>query len=1626
VRDDSLIASICEENLNVYRASPTRLQEDVGQEAEIAHDYRGRLFYELLQNADDAMADNPAATADRRANSVSLLLTETELWVGNSGHPLRPGDVRGLCGIGASAKSGAVGRKRASIGHKGMGFKSVLEITDAPQVISETYSFKLGQQLAVEPVTKLMRDMGLPSPSHVPAMRFPAAIDDKPAEWAPANAAGIRTLFRFPLRKAFGPDQRHGLAARLLDLPATAILFLKHLERIDVRVATDQRSDAFRWDIERRLFRDDRWMHVPALTGTGMYRIRVVANHAEDNEFLVAHRDDLEIGTHRGGLEGYAWRGVELTEVSVAVPIEDDRPAELAQQARLLHVFLPTAEVCPYPMVINGAFSTGLSRQEVRVTPDPTDYNSWLLSQAAEAFVQHLAPRLRALGATDIHIVDLLDRGAAKPYDDATTPTGHVLVESMRRALAEHPIVATPTGQQLPVAEVVLPPLVAEPLAGSMFRSLLADDAEVDEALRFPIAELCGGRPAFILADHGAHILGVEHAPGILAATDLHDFGPELHPSELVLIDPVLRALEYMWRGMTYSDQIKFATAAREAELFPTDGELGGFRRVVVTDRACFYPPRALRGPIPLDNLCFLSRELCWGDLSAVQRNALLSSEMDSWHSIFGVRDFVFQEVMRSRVLPHLTLPDESGRSQGWKDMCRTDTLAAICQLSGPAPNSHQPLPFQRLRGNPALFRLARLPVPCRPDDSGALTWQPAYRVYFGEDWIGDASVEFITEAMRRIGYTPPDVPFLAGPDALVPLLQRYDHLRQYDDVDAESADDDDIDVDVDQPLETDHRERWLVFLTWLGVNHSLRPVHFSDAEDRGQGWLTTKGLTKPSGWAFRTLDADVWSYYVAAVRADREVARLQRTRSLYFYELHDLEFLAIVLNASTKDADCSIGTALLSHLALNWQRLAQFSELQIAAVPFEREPGRRSKPPTAQDDERFDVGENLWLHRLRQRPFMPTTHGPKLASEAWMPSPELDRRFSRRRLEVDALLPVVDVDDELASKAGPICNRLGVRDNVTASTFRVDDARTILGRIAKAFQPEAHTVFSLDRADVRDAIRPVYRNIIELLRGSDLDVALADDALATAPLLENNGHDDYRFTPGARALWIERNGTRERLGNPADLWTIVLESAAGLRLSLTRLFQLRVLEDHLVWEPEPGEDALEPAELTRFREGLQHLLPFILLRLSADRPAEDLQSRDAASLRRLIAALTPVRDLYVGCRLDGKILTSLDERSAFVDTRSDTNTIRAFVIGGPSGCPPTDDEAEALATAFAERLGASHFEAFIALISARDDTARRRLLTMAGAPSDTSLLLDAALDAGDSERGNSAQSDSTLTLPKEAAADTEETHASPSETAATAGGVRPTPLYSAADLIVSGTPVLVEGSDSRLPNSAQQDQRQLASPAPSAQNYGGRTDLSVLDRLGMSVAMTYELNRLLIDSPAARIFDPELDVDQPEACVFDISSPARIAVARNRSAACDRAMRFLATVGVNEMLVGCDILTLRSAHSPEDHGIDRMIELKSSGQHARMQSMTWNEWKSAANDRLRSRYYLYLVANLRSDIPEARPFLRAVRDPFAAIRAEQQIGRRTKREVALHVDEFDEAEYLEIGVRSAGAADAS
>ena len=160
-------------------------------------------------------------------------------------------DVQGLCGLGASSKVDASGQRRASIGHKGLGFKSVLEVTDEPAVYSRTHTFRLGARHARASIDALWRELGRTPPRSVPSMRFPVASDGADARWSVYAADGFNTAFCFPFKPSLDAESRAAVAELLLGLPVTTVLFLKHLESVEVRVEQAGRHATRTWSVER-------------------------------------------------------------------------------------------------------------------------------------------------------------------------------------------------------------------------------------------------------------------------------------------------------------------------------------------------------------------------------------------------------------------------------------------------------------------------------------------------------------------------------------------------------------------------------------------------------------------------------------------------------------------------------------------------------------------------------------------------------------------------------------------------------------------------------------------------------------------------------------------------------------------------------------------------------------------------------------------------------------------------------------------------------------------------------------------------------------------------------------------------------------------------------------------------------------------------------------------------------------------------------------------------------------------------------------------------------------------------------------------------------------------------------
>ena len=114
--------------LAAYREQPMRVESDANIETTIFEGGYGRKqIFELVQNAADALQ----GTTGR----IQVVLTDDVLYVANQGAPISEEGVRSLLGSHQS------GKRDDQIGRFGLGFKSVVALSDRPQVFSKTASF---------------------------------------------------------------------------------------------------------------------------------------------------------------------------------------------------------------------------------------------------------------------------------------------------------------------------------------------------------------------------------------------------------------------------------------------------------------------------------------------------------------------------------------------------------------------------------------------------------------------------------------------------------------------------------------------------------------------------------------------------------------------------------------------------------------------------------------------------------------------------------------------------------------------------------------------------------------------------------------------------------------------------------------------------------------------------------------------------------------------------------------------------------------------------------------------------------------------------------------------------------------------------------------------------------------------------------------------------------------------------------------------------------------------------------------------------------------------------------------------------------------------------------------------
>jgi hypothetical protein len=359
---------------------------------------RTHFIFELIQNAEDA-----------GATTLAFELFGDRLEVRHDGRPFTEADVRGLCGVAQSGKSGDL----TKIGQFGIGFKSVYAYTATPRVHSGAEHFRIDHYVRPYPAE-------------------PAENSADPAE-SPAGDSPD-TLFVFPFDHDAVPAATAvaEISAALSRIEPATLLFLRNITRLRARGV--QITDTL---IDRRT--QPLTAVSAALTGRRITltrsRTRTPGRGAGQDQ-PSAYAEDWFVWDRPLDDLGHAGQRVEL---AFRADTAHDVPRLVSRDGSPLVVFFPTQKETFLGFLIQGPYRTTPARDNVP-GDDPANQ---ALAGATAALLVCVLRELRTSGLLTVGVL------AALPLDPARFAPGSMLrplFDAVRTALTEEDLIPAAGG----------------------------------------------------------------------------------------------------------------------------------------------------------------------------------------------------------------------------------------------------------------------------------------------------------------------------------------------------------------------------------------------------------------------------------------------------------------------------------------------------------------------------------------------------------------------------------------------------------------------------------------------------------------------------------------------------------------------------------------------------------------------------------------------------------------------------------------------------------------------------------------------------------------------------------------------------------------------------------------------------------------------------------------------------------------------------------------------------------------------------------------------------------------------------------------------------------------------------
>ena len=225
-RIGEFIVQEAKRSLNAYREQPRLITEHARSELDTAQGgYAHRQLFELVQNSADALLKSS------NGKSVLIRVTEEFLYCADDGIPIDEDGIEGLMFDRMPNKEDTT-----AIGRFGGGFKSVLNVTDAPEFYSRSGSFRFDKRRAAERIAKVA------PADHYPALRLPEPVEPDEARKSDEELRELMSwatnIVRLPLKAGTQVE----LARQIQNFPPEFMLFIDHVRYLTLEYGDDSRS----------------------------------------------------------------------------------------------------------------------------------------------------------------------------------------------------------------------------------------------------------------------------------------------------------------------------------------------------------------------------------------------------------------------------------------------------------------------------------------------------------------------------------------------------------------------------------------------------------------------------------------------------------------------------------------------------------------------------------------------------------------------------------------------------------------------------------------------------------------------------------------------------------------------------------------------------------------------------------------------------------------------------------------------------------------------------------------------------------------------------------------------------------------------------------------------------------------------------------------------------------------------------------------------------------------------------------------------------------------------------------------------------------------------------------------